>query len=94
MLFGLLALVINLALVGRSTSLRRTIVTGSAIALIVATVEEYSNRFIAVRDWSLGDLAANYLGVLCLGVLPFLPWMLADREANADAELAADVASG
>jgi len=94
LLFGLLALVTNLALVCRSTKLRRTIVIGGAIALIVATVEEYSNRFIAVRDWSLGDLAAYYLGVLCLGVLPFLPRALARREAMDDAETTADVAGG
>ena len=52
----------------------RAIVLGSIFALTVSTVDEYSNRYLPLRDWSLGDLAANYLGVLCLGVLPLWKW--------------------
>lgn len=71
LLFGGLALVANLAFASRGRrSLARAIVIGSILVLIVATVEEYSNRFVARRDWSLGDLTANYLGVVCLGMLP------------------------
>jgi VanZ family protein len=72
-LYGLLALFANLALAssGRWTAVR-AIVIGTTVVLAVATLEEYSNRFVAVRDWSLGDLAANYLGILCLGVLPLV----------------------
>lgn len=70
-MFGLLALVANLALAScGKRSLARAIVLGSLFVLIVATAEEYSNQFLHRRDWSLGDLTANYLGVACLGLLP------------------------
>jgi VanZ family protein len=79
-LYGLLALFANLALVrsGRWTPMR-AIRIGTIVVLIVATLEEYSNRFVAVRDWSWGDLAANYLGILCLGVAPLVPRLIAYR---------------
>jgi VanZ family protein len=70
-LFGLLALVANLALASRDKrSLARAFVIGSIFVLFVATAEEYSNLYLFRRDWSLGDLTANYLGVACLGLLP------------------------
>jgi VanZ family protein len=69
--YGTLALVANLALASSGNrSVLRAIVIGSILVLIIATAEEYSNRYLMMRDWSLGDLAANYLGVLCLGMLP------------------------
>jgi polysaccharide biosynthesis protein VpsQ len=79
-LYGVLALLANLAVLspGRWSTLR-SIVTGSAFVLIVATAEEYSNQFVAVRDYSLGDLVANYLGVMVVGVLPLLPWLFLPR---------------
>src|SRR5262245_59851709 len=85
-LYGLLALVANLALIstGRLPPLR-AIVLGSIVVLIVATAEEYSNRFVAARDYSLGDLAANYLGVLMIGVLPLVSRFVANRD-EADVE--------
>jgi len=80
LMFGGLALMANLALASRGRrSLARAIVMGSILVLIVATAEEYSNNFVPRRDWSLGDLTANYLGVVCLGVLPLWPWQLASR---------------
>ena len=39
------------------------------------TLEEFSNRWFEHRGWSLEDLAANYLGILCLGTLPALVWI-------------------
>ena len=70
-LFGLLGLVANLALASYARwSLARAIVIGSILVLIVATAEESSNLFFVRRDWSLGDLMANYLGVIALGFLP------------------------
>ena len=72
LMFGTLALVANLALAASGKRrLARAIVTGCLIAAIVATVEEFTNQFVPSRDWSLGDLTANYLGILCLGVIPF-----------------------
>jgi VanZ family protein len=90
-MFGTLALMANLALASRGNrSLLRAIVIGSIIVLIVATAEEYSNRYLIMRDWSLGDLAANYLGVACLGMLPLWQRQLVPR----DAAVAADDSPG
>jgi polysaccharide biosynthesis protein VpsQ len=72
LMFGTLALVANLALAASGKRrLARAIVTGCLIAAIVATVEEFTNQFVPSRDWSLGDLTANYLGIAVLGMLPF-----------------------
>ena len=80
----MLALVANLSLASRrKRSLARAIVIGSIFVLIVATAEEYSNRFFLRRDWSLGDLTANYLGVACLGLLPAWHRQLFSRTASA-----------
>ncbi len=85
LLFGGLALVANLALASRGRrSLARAIVIGSILVLIVATAEEYSNKFVPRRDWSLGDLTANYLGVVCLGMLPLWPRQLSSRPRSAE----------
>lgn len=82
-MFGLLALAANMALASRARrSLVRAIVIGSVFVLIVSTAEEYSNRFVATRDWSLGDLAANYLGVACIGLLPLWRPQLFSPTAN------------
>jgi VanZ family protein len=94
-LFGLLALVANLALASRGRRpLARAIVMGSLIVLFVATAEEYSNKFVAGRDWSLGDLTANYLGVACFGMLPlWWPQLFTRTEpTSADPPAASDSA--
>jgi VanZ family protein len=71
-MYGSLAFVVNWALVGRAGwSLLRAIVTGSSIVMIASTVDEYSNLLVPVRGWSLADLAANFLGIVCVGVLPW-----------------------
>ena len=70
---GILALLVNAALIRQNRwSLLRALTIGTLIVLIGSTLEEYSNLLTIHRRWSWGDLAANYLGVLCLGVLPFL----------------------
>jgi VanZ family protein len=72
-MYGSLAFVVNRALAGRAGwSLLRAIVTGSTIVLIASTVDEYSNLLVPERGWSLADLAANFLGIVCLGILPCL----------------------
>ena len=89
---GLLALVANLALAESTRrSLVRAVVTGCILVLVASTVEEYSNRYSPHRDWSLGDLAANYLGVLCLGMLPL--WTLRRGGLAAPADASADGAA-
>jgi VanZ family protein len=73
LMYGCLALLVNAALAAQPHwSLVRAVVAGSIVALIASTVEEYSNAFMTSRSWSLGDLAANYLGILCAGILPLL----------------------
>ena len=54
------------------------------LVLTVATVEELSNLLVACRTWSPADLAANYLGVLCLGILPIAAkqWLHAETSAH------------
>ena len=75
LMFGLLALGVNLSLAERhSWSLVRTIVTGGIFVAIVASLDETSNLVVTNRNWSLGDLAANYAGVLCVGIVPLLGW--------------------
>lgn len=73
-LYGLFALFANLAILSlHRWSVIRSVATGSLIALTIATAEETSNTLVAVRDWSLGDLAANHLGIVVLGIAPFVP---------------------
>ncbi len=74
-MFGLLALLVNLSLV-RSTRwpAAGAIVTGGIIVAALATGEELSNLLVPARQYSLGDLAANYLGVVCVGMLPLWVW--------------------
>lgn len=82
--FGLLALLANAALLKRSRSQALpAIVTGSLFVIAVATVEEFSNALTAFRTCSLGDLAANYLGIVCLGVLPLVVWHRQQTRWNA-----------
>jgi VanZ family protein len=70
-MYGVLALLVNTALFTRPHwSWARSVVTGSIVALIASTVEEYTNLLVPCRSWSLGDLSANYLGILCIGILP------------------------
>lgn len=75
-MFGLLALLANATLLHRSrTRAIAAIATGSMIVLILSSLEEFSNGFVAYRTCSLADLAANYLGILCLGILPLAAWL-------------------
>jgi len=82
-LFGLLALAANLALASQGRrSLVRAVALGTILVLAIATAEEYSNVFVPCRDWSLGDLTANYLGVACIGLLPLWRPQLFTRAAG------------
>lgn len=74
-IFGSLALCINLTLAGnRRWSVARAIVTGSLLVVVLSTLDEGTNFLVSSRSWSLGDLAANYFGVVCLGIVPMLGW--------------------
>jgi VanZ family protein len=70
-MYGILALVANAALACRRRgSLTRAIATGSIFVFVAATVEECSNLVVPCRGWAVSDLAANYLGILLLGIVP------------------------
>jgi len=75
-MFGLLALATNMALArdGRIAPLV-AIATGTLLVAGIATLEEASNALVPCRNCSLADLAANYLGILCIGVVPLVAWL-------------------
>ena len=86
-LFGFLALAANLALASQKPqSLARAVALGTILVLAIATAEEYSNVFVPSRDWSIGDLTANYLGVACIGLLPLWRPQLFTRPAAEETE--------
>jgi VanZ family protein len=66
LLYGILALLINLTLF-RSLPLRsRTwlaLMSGLILALLIG-LEEFSQQYFANRTFSLSDLSASYLGVI------------------------------
>ena len=74
-MYGVFALLAGATLLHRSKSRPvAAIATGSIFVLLLSTMEEASNAFTAYRTCSLADLAANYLGILALGVLPLVAW--------------------
>lgn len=76
-LYGILALLINLSLF-RSLPLRSrkwVVVVSSLILALLIGIEEFSQQYFANRTFSLSDLTASYLGVI------FFSW-LAIRTKN------------
>ncbi len=70
-LYGILALLINLTLFRSFPSRRRIgvdVVSGLILALLIG-LEEFSQRSFATRTFSLGDLSASYLGLICFSWL-------------------------
>jgi VanZ family protein len=70
-LYGILALLINLTLFrGRPARSRTWIAVGSGLILaVLISLEELSQQYFANRTFSLADLAASYLGVGFFGWL-------------------------
>ena len=65
-LYGVLALLINLTLFRSLPSQSRTrvaVISGLILALLIG-LEEFSQRNFSNRTFSLGDLIASYLGVI------------------------------
>jgi VanZ family protein len=86
LMYGSLALLTNAALATRRRgSLSRAIATGTIIVLVAATAEELSNLFVPYRGWAVSDLAANYLGIVIVGVVPlaYLPAQFARLKQSA-----------
>lgn len=76
LLAGSLCLVVNLTMIGRMPTRRlHAVALGTLATLVAVTLEEFSNLLVAFRGFSLADLAANYLGVLIVGVLPIAAWL-------------------
>ncbi|HLO30430.1 MAG TPA: VanZ family protein [Anaerolineales bacterium] len=70
-LYGILAFLLNLTLFRALPSQSRTwiaFVSGSILALLIG-LEEFSQRNFSTRTFSLGDLTASYLGLLCFAWL-------------------------
>jgi len=70
-LYGMLALLINLTLFRSLPSRSRTsiaVISGVILALLI-WIEEFSQQYFSSRTYSLSDLTAGYLGVI------FFSWM-------------------
>jgi VanZ family protein len=70
-LYGILALLINLSLF-RSLPLRRRkwlVIFSTLILALLIGIEEFSQQYFANRTFSLSDLTASYLGVI------FFSWL-------------------
>lgn len=84
-MFGVFALLANATLLRRyRPRALGAIATGSIFVLLLSTLEEGSNAFVSFRTCSLADLAANYLGIVCLGVLPLVAWQRSQAGADRD----------
>lgn len=71
-LYGTMAMLLNLALNGKSIKGNALLQLGSVLVLIATTLEEFSQLFIARRTFSLLDLAANVSGIACFTLLSLL----------------------
>jgi len=76
-LYGILALLINLSLF-RSFPHSRTriaVIVGLILAVLIG-LEEFSQRYFSSRTFSLGDLSASYLGLI------FFSWLAVRSGVN------------
>lgn len=80
---GTLALLLNIALRGRvwSPGVGRFQVGGSLVALVI-TQEEFSQIWVPIRRFDLGDLLCNYLGICLAGLAT--RWWFRDKAASAN----------
>ncbi len=69
-LLGIMSLLLNLTLGGATVRLSSVrLLKGSAILLVVVTLEEFSQAFLPYRSFEVADLAFNYAGIFCFGWL-------------------------
>lgn len=67
-LVGGLTFLLNLALSARQVTLaKRHWLLGSVLIFVIFTVEEFTQIGIASRTFDLGDLSADYVGILFFG---------------------------
>jgi VanZ family protein len=70
LLMGGFSFLVNLVLRVKTFSIRRwRYLLGTLIVLIIVTIEEFSQIFIAGRAFDWGDLLADYLGIFLFGEL-------------------------
>ena len=83
LLVGVMSLLLNLSLSAarfRCGPLR--VLKGTLILFVIATLDELSNLLLSHRNFDLGDLASNYVGIFCFGWLA--AWLVARRRSKAD----------
>ena len=69
-LIGGLAFATNFFLKKRAINIKgRNILLGSFLIFVIITFEEFSQIWIAHRNFDLLDLASNYLGIFIIGTL-------------------------
>ncbi len=69
-LIGMLAFVVNVLFSSKTIRLYRfQVFLGSLIVALAVTLEEFSQLFISYRTFELGDLTADYLGILLFSYL-------------------------
>ena len=72
LLVGTLTFFVNLLLsVRRFVFYKQKILLGSFLVFIFFTIEEFSQNFLARRNFDLVDLTANYLGIFLFGNLAY-----------------------
>ena len=72
-LMGLFSFLLNMALSCRTLRVGRArLLTGSLLAALVVTLEEFSQLFIRYRSFDPFDLLYDYLGIFSFGILAYL----------------------
>ena len=75
LLMGIFSFLININLSCRLVKWGRLrILKGNLIVLIIVTIEEISQGLLASRNFDLGDLFFDYLGIFFFGSLARLAW--------------------
>ena len=70
LLMGFFSFLLNLALNARTIRIGQiNLLVGTIIVLFVVTIEEVSQIFVSGRSFDLGDLAADFLGIIAFGEL-------------------------
>ncbi|MBN2161657.1 MAG: VanZ family protein [Pontiellaceae bacterium] len=74
-LFGGLSMVCTVATRFKQMHFFRPLFLGCAVTLVFVTAEEFSQRLLPTRTFSLSDLFADYAGIAFLGQFLCSKWM-------------------
>ena len=70
LLYGMLALLVNLAFQNARWEVRRfSFLKGSALVIVFAVAEEFTQIFLASRSFELADILCDLLGIYVFGRL-------------------------